>query len=117
MQLPNGMLVPDVLVAHTAAVWSGRSVLSPADLLLAVEVVSPSSATTDRITKPTLYVEAGVPAYWRVELEGAGAPTVVTYQLTGTAYVQQATASPGNAVSLDWPLVVELAPGTWLPRG
>ena len=36
VQLPNGVLVPDVLVAHTAAVWSGRSLLVPADLLLAV---------------------------------------------------------------------------------
>jgi len=113
VQLANGVLIPDVLVAHTAAVWSGRSLLVPADLLLAVEVVSPSSATTDRVTKPTLYAAAGVPAYWRVELEGAEAPSVVTYRLSGTAHVEQASASAGEAVALDWPLAVELAPGTW----
>lgn len=93
VQQANGVLIPDVLVAHTAAVWSGRSLLVPADLLLAVEIVSPSSATTDRVTKPTLYAAAGVPAYWRVELEGAEAPSVMTYRLSGTAYVEQASAS------------------------
>lgn len=115
VQLPNGVLIPDVLVAHTAAVWSGRSLLVPADLLLAVEVVSPSSATTDRVTKPALYAAAGVPAYWRVELAGAEAPSVVTYRLMGTAYVEQATATADEAVSLDWPLAVRLAPAEWRP--
>lgn len=113
VQLPNGLLVPDVLVAHTAAVWSGRSVLAPADLLLAVEVVSPSSATTDRVTKPTLYAAAGVPAYWRVELAGTEAPSVITYRLRGTAYVEQATATADDAVTLDWPLAVRLTPAEW----
>lgn len=62
MALPNGVLIPGVLVAHAAAVWSGRSLLVPADLLLAVEIISPSSATTDRVTKATLYAATGVPA-------------------------------------------------------
>lgn len=66
------------------------------------------------MTKPTLYAAAGVPAYWRVELEGAEAPSIVTYRLSGTAYVEQASAGAGEAVALDWPLAVELAPGTWL---
>jgi len=115
VQLPNGVLIPDVLVVHAVAVLSGRSPLVPADLLLAVEVVSPSSATTDRVTKPTLYAAAGVPAYWRVELAGAEAPSVVTYRLMGTAYVEQATATADEAVSLDWPLAVRLAPAEWRP--
>jgi len=89
----------------------------PADLLLAVEVVSPSSATTDRVTKPTLYAAAGVPAYWRVELAGVEAPSVVTYRLMGTAYVEQATATADETVSLDWPLAVRLAPAEWRPPG
>ncbi len=33
------------------------------------EVVSPSDARTDRITKARLYLEAGVPAYWLVDPE------------------------------------------------
>jgi hypothetical protein len=47
----------------------GRLALGPAEVLLAVEVVSPGSRVTDRVTKPAQYAAAGVPAYWRVETE------------------------------------------------
>jgi Uma2 family endonuclease len=36
-------------------------------LLLAVEVLSPSTARADRFTKRRLYQERGVPAYWIVD--------------------------------------------------
>jgi Uma2 family endonuclease len=38
-------------------------------LLLAVEVLSPSSARADRFTKRRLYQEVGVPTYWIVDPE------------------------------------------------
>jgi Uma2 family endonuclease len=38
-------------------------------LLLAVEVLSPSTARADRFTKRRLYQEVGVPAYWIVDPE------------------------------------------------
>ncbi|HYT70821.1 MAG TPA: Uma2 family endonuclease [Gemmatimonadales bacterium] len=40
-------------------------------LLLAVEIVSPSSARADRFTKRRLYQERGVPLYWMVDGEAA----------------------------------------------
>ncbi len=36
-------------------------------LLLAVEVLSPSTARADRFTKRRLYQEVGVPTYWIVD--------------------------------------------------
>jgi len=36
-------------------------------LLLAVEVLSPSTARADRFTKRRLYQEVGVPTYWNVD--------------------------------------------------
>lgn len=36
-------------------------------LLLAVEVLSPSTARSDRFTKRRLYQEVGVPTYWTVD--------------------------------------------------
>lgn len=36
-------------------------------LLLAVEVLSPSTARADRFTKRRLYQEVGIPAYWIVD--------------------------------------------------
>jgi Uma2 family endonuclease len=38
-------------------------------LLLAVEVISPSSARTDRITKRDFYMESGVAEYWIVDVD------------------------------------------------
>jgi Uma2 family endonuclease len=38
-------------------------------LLLAVEVLSPSTARADRVAKRTLYREEGVPEYWIVDLD------------------------------------------------
>lgn len=43
--------------------------LRASDVLMAVEVVSPGSRRTDRITKRSEYAEAGIPLYWVVELE------------------------------------------------
>jgi Uma2 family endonuclease len=36
-------------------------------LLLAIEVLSPSSARADRFTKRRLYLQQGVPAYWVID--------------------------------------------------
>ncbi|SCG74694.1 Uma2 family endonuclease [Micromonospora humi] len=41
--------------------------LHAADVALVVEIESPSSRRYDRLIKPTLYAEAGIPHYWRVE--------------------------------------------------
>jgi Uma2 family endonuclease len=38
--------------------------VAPADVLLAVEIESPSSLTADRITKPAQYAALGIAHYW-----------------------------------------------------
>lgn len=77
-------LEPDVVVVRAEAV-NGRhqGSFDVADVLLAVEVVSPSSAERDRDTKPHKYAGAGIPYFWRVEWE-VGPPTVVTHALGET---------------------------------
>ena len=73
------MLVqPDVFVAPPGT--GGRRVRAWSEihgLLLAVEVLSPSTARADRQAKRRLYQEAGVPEYWigpRCAGRGAVAP-------------------------------------------
>lgn len=44
-----------------------KAYFPPADVAIAVDIVSPSSAEDDRISKPHHYVKAGIPEYWRVE--------------------------------------------------
>lgn len=63
-------ITPDLLVATATAAARGPSKFGPDEVVLAVEVVSPSSTSMDRIVKPRLCAAAGVPFYWRVESDG-----------------------------------------------
>jgi Uma2 family endonuclease len=76
-------LCPDVMVVSADATNRNVSHYLPTDVVLAVEIVSPGSLAMDRIMKPALYAQAGIPYFWRVETE-AGL-RVATYRLdTGT---------------------------------
>ncbi|MFC5953171.1 Uma2 family endonuclease [Streptomyces pratens] len=70
---------PDVVVyrADTIDVTPTR----PEHVLLAVEVVSPGSETTDRVVKTDQYANSGIAFYWRVEQAATGVPLVYTYVL------------------------------------
>lgn len=63
---PDWLVQPDVFVVPAAGPrvgeWSGVRAL-----LLVVEVLSPSTARADRLTKRRLYQELGVPCYWIVD--------------------------------------------------
>ncbi|MEV4482352.1 Uma2 family endonuclease [Micromonospora coxensis] len=63
---PNTSRRPDVLLCR-AEVPSDASLVKAADVVLAVEVVSPGTRRTDRFAKPGEYAAAGIPYYWRVE--------------------------------------------------
>jgi Uma2 family endonuclease len=51
------------------------------DVLLVVEIVSPSSRVTDKIDKLGEYAAAGVPHYWIVETRNGAISTVTWYAL------------------------------------
>ncbi|MFJ1974953.1 Uma2 family endonuclease [Streptomyces sp. NPDC087903] len=85
---------PDVCVVRAEAVTGlEQTRFEAADVLLAVEVVSPDSAARDRDTKPHKYAAAGIPHFWLVDMAGANQHPVVrvyepdplskTYALTG----------------------------------
>lgn len=69
---------PDVMVVPTAATTTeaDRNWVAPHEIALALEVVSKSSRSRDRITKAALYAEWGIPLYLRVEAK----PTVALYE-------------------------------------
>ena len=58
---------PDLMVV----LWDRERVLGSARLesapSLVIEIISPSSATKDRVTKRNLYARYGVPEYWLVD--------------------------------------------------
>lgn len=85
---------PDVCVVRAEAVTGPELTrFEAAEVLLAVEVVSPDSEARDRDTKPRKYAAAGIPHFWLVERTGAAPHPVVrvyeldplskTYALTG----------------------------------
>jgi Uma2 family endonuclease len=101
--------IPDVLVATDEAARRGGPCYQPDEVVLAVEIVSPSTQSMDRITKPALYAGAGIPHYWRVETKDG--LVVHTYKIdfeaemyrpSGTFDVEIDTAEP-------WPIKIPIA--------
>jgi Uma2 family endonuclease len=95
---------PDLMAIRANAYNPYGCSYAPADIVLAIEVVSPGSRTRDRLHKPAEYAEAGIGHYWRVETS----PSVVvyTYQLDETgSYVETGLFTPGGittAPGLPW---------------
>lgn len=108
------VLIPDVLVVSREAALANRSGIHDAeDVLLVVEIVSPSSRTADRLAKPSVYARAGIPSYWRVEPEEG--PSIVAYRLDGEAYVETGSARPGDPLTLEVPFPLWLDPSCLRP--
>ncbi|MBU3865481.1 Uma2 family endonuclease [Streptomyces sp. 4503] len=80
---PRNAPEPDLLVVRAEAEQSRRQTrYEAADMVLAVEVVSPDSEERDRETKPLKYAAAGIPHFWLVEMAGEkDRPAVHTYEL------------------------------------
>lgn len=97
--------IPDVLVVTTKSLIPNKAV-APADVLLAVEVVSPGSKGMDRVRKPRYYAEAGVPSFWRIELEPI--ITVHTYELDESTSVYRFTGAFDDVVKVGTPWPIEL---------
>ena len=70
------------------------------DVGLVVEIMSPSSRKTDLFAKPGEYAEAGIPLFWRVDLE----PEVVlhAFRLTTSGYREVQTVRTSAPVPVPW---------------
>ena len=83
------LLIPDVALARAGT--SDPTYVTPADVLLAIEVVSPSSRTMDTVTKPATYAAWGVPAYLAVTpLPGGRAALTWHGDVSAVAWVVEA---------------------------
>jgi Uma2 family endonuclease len=118
VQVRVSYLEPDVAVVRADAALANVKVFQPEDLLLVVEIVSPSNAGFDRREKPIRYGEAGIPHFWRVELEGDRAPYVVRYGLddSGAKYVELGTVRAGDEETVDIGFPVTLRPAEFIQR-
>ncbi len=102
---PDILVQPDVFVVPLAQArtldWAAiRS------LLLAVEVLSPSSSRADRFTKRRLYQEMGIPVYWMVDADD-GVVEVWTLEATFPVFERERLVWHPEAASE--PLVISCA--------
>lgn len=98
LQLGSDGRVPDLSVVRRQPLGS---LVSPTDFGLVVEVTSPTTRKTDLFAKPGEYAEAGIPLFWRVDLE----PELVVhaFRLDRGLYVDVAVVrGPGGVCPLPW---------------
>ncbi|HEY3716354.1 MAG TPA: Uma2 family endonuclease [Jatrophihabitantaceae bacterium] len=107
-------LIPDVVATtvHSAARHSGK--FAPHDVVLAVEVISPSSVTMDQITKSALYAQAGIPYYWLVDTDPRIA--IRTFRLDPTDGFYQPTGEFGDQVTATEPWKIDFPISRITPR-
>jgi len=98
---------PDVLVVRRERAPSDYA--GPADVLLAVEVMSPSSTRRDRLIKPVQYAAAGIPHFWRLEPVDR---VLLTYVLDGDSYRESGRFT--DEVVIDEPVTLRFALGQLL---
>ncbi|GAA5043858.1 Uma2 family endonuclease [Nocardia callitridis] len=114
--------IPDLVVANGPIGWDDRGI--PADqVCLVVEVVSKSTTLQDRMVKPVVYAEAGIPNYWRIEpnafkgqLPGEVLPVLFAHELGADGvYAQTHRVAAGETVTLRAPFEFAIDPGSLLP--
>lgn len=103
---PFNELQPDLLVARFSDLTEPNLPRTP---LLAVEVISLSSALRDRSLKKAVYERMGVPSYWLVDPDTTR-PGLIVFELQDGAYQQQAAMAGSEAWSARRPFVVEIVP-------
>jgi Uma2 family endonuclease len=99
---------PDLmLVRGEGARNPTQTTYQPADVVLAVEVVSPDSEVRDRERKPQLYAAAGIRHFWRVENTG-GRPTVYVYELDPATKAYSLTGIYHDLLKLTVPFDIDI---------
>jgi Uma2 family endonuclease len=108
------LYVPDLLAVHRGTPYHDNG-FDPGGVLLVVEAVSPSSVTMDRVTKPAIYAEQGIPYFWRLDAVDRDAPRLEAYALDADAdagrYVLDVEFGPGKTGTLrqPWSIFVDMA--------
>jgi Uma2 family endonuclease len=113
------LYVPDLLAVYRDTPFHDNG-YDPSGLLLVVEAVSPSSVTLDRVTKPAIYAEQGIPYFWRIDALDQGVARLEAYALdpATTTYVKEVELGPRESGSLahPWPVTIDMTE-FFLPDG
>jgi Uma2 family endonuclease len=98
--------IPDVLVVMADSDRIRGSQFLAHDVLIAVEIESPSSRSMDRVVKPSRLAAAGVPYYWRIQM--GGTPTLFVHENTGNTYRVMGTFTDKVELDVPFPVAFDL---------
>ena len=102
-------LQPDLLVCRDEDLTEKRLTVGP---LLAVEVLSPSTASNDFVSKKAAYERMGTPSYWIVD---PGIPRLMVFELDEHgAYQMVADVKDEDAFEAERPFPVRIVPAVLL---
>jgi Uma2 family endonuclease len=104
---PDRFLVPDVVVVSRASIDEPAKGFDARDVVVAVEVVSPSNPSNDLVLKRALYADLGIPHYWI--LDSRGEPQLDVLRLCGGRY-EETTLRAAERISLVEPFGITLCP-------
>lgn len=107
---PPMVRIPDLVIVHARAART-PGIVTASDVLLAVEVISPSSVRADTKVKPMEYADAGIPHLWLVDPQHP--VTATAYRLVDGHYEESQRAEQTLHVQEPCELRVEL--GSLLP--
>ncbi len=102
-------LQPDVLVLGTTDLDANVG----ETMILAVEVLSPSTRRKDLFLKRSKYQDAGVQSYWIVD---PAAPSITALELVDGQYKTAAEATRDEAATLEKPFPVTIVPAALIKR-
>ncbi len=105
---------PDVLVTTDEAGRRRGHFFAPHEVALVVEIVSPTTVSMDRITKPALYAAAGIPFFWRIETDGGFA--VHAYKLDPVHVIYGEPRTFTDVIDLEEPFRIGIPLARLRPR-
>ncbi len=112
VRLVDALVGPDITLVKRTEVQPRASEQKASATVLVVEVASPTTERTDRTVKSEKYAEAGIPGYWRVELDPI---KVIAYVLRDGTYAELGAWGAGETVVVEEPVQVRFDPAELLP--
>ncbi|MDR8414327.1 Uma2 family endonuclease [Nonomuraea sp. 3-1Str] len=106
----SDLRILDVAVVSADATETASVTFSPREVRLAVDLISPNNG----VLKGEAYAAAGIPVYWRVEMNDG--PTVYVHELDGRTYGPPVAHKAGTVAELHAPFPVSFDPADLLSR-
>jgi Uma2 family endonuclease len=103
-------LQPDLLVVREEDIGA-KNISAP--LLLAVEVLSPSTRRKDLVLKRSKYEDCKVPSYWVVDPEE---PSVAVHELRDGRYLETGRAGGSSELRVELPFPLTITPSLLVNR-